>query len=196
MPNCFFGADSVVFVSIGIGGRCRLGIVIVIIGVLACTEHAAVVLKRHILDLDLEKFAVALTEGEHAVGGLGVYMQLDNAAGLEGDNTVSDTAQPLGERLDTERLGIGLASLQAQQQLGAVAVLKLAVFVEAVEIRLGGGRCSVLPRGIDESPPGCCPRAVHRAFPPLCISVPRRRSQRLPRALGPAAYQVCARVFF
>ena len=48
-------------------------------------------LKRHILDLYLEKFAILLTERENHIGCHGMNVDLHNTAVLYGNDRVPDT---------------------------------------------------------------------------------------------------------
>ena len=110
---------------------CRGGSVSLVLG------DGVVVLHRHILDLDGEKFTVLAAFCKHLFGGEGVHVKLHDAAGDKAYDGVAHTDEKFLERLDVKGLGITLRALKLKQTLGAVSVGHYAVLVEG---KLGG-RC-------------------------------------------------------
>ena len=86
-------------------------------------------LKGHILDLEREKFAEALTVIEYLTGGERMYMDLYDRAVAECNDRIAELRQPAYEFVDIKAVDIRLFMLQTEQKLGAVAELELRVLV-------------------------------------------------------------------
>ena len=82
-------------------------------------------LKGHILDLEREKFAEALTVIEYLTGGERMYMDLYDRAVAECNDRIAELRQPAYEFVDIKAVDIRLFMLQTEQKLGAVAELEL-----------------------------------------------------------------------
>ena len=99
-------------------------------------------LKGHILDLEREKFAEAMTVIEYLTGGERMYMDLYDRAVAECNDRIAELRQPAYEFVDIKAVDIRLFMLQTEQKLGAVAELELRVlgkerYVVARRVRCG-----------------------------------------------------------
>ena len=98
-------------------------------------------LKGHILDLEREKFAEALTVIEYLTGGERMYMDLYDRAVAECNDRIAELRQPAYEFVDIKAVDIRLFMLQTEQKLGAVAELELRVLGKKREVDARRARC-------------------------------------------------------
>ena len=97
-------------------------------------------LQGHILDLQRKVLAPALAVVEDVSGRVSVDMDLHDRTVAEVDHRFADCGEVVADFGHVERVQIHLRSLQAQQELGAIAEFELVVLGEGVKVHgaMGG----------------------------------------------------------